>query len=87
MSQNRAATLDKLETGRRFVVESVCAEGRDPEWEHRLEDLGFLPGEPGQLMARVPGGDPLVVRIGLSTFALRRAEAGCIRVRVEDSEQ
>jgi ferrous iron transport protein A len=28
----------------------------------------------------VPGGDPLVVRVGNSTFALRRAEAACIRL-------
>ncbi len=27
-----------------------------------------------------PGGDPLVVRIGDSTFALRKAEAACVRV-------
>ena len=27
-----------------------------------------------------PGGDPLVVRIGGSTFALRRAEAAAVRV-------
>ena len=33
------------------------------------------------LMARsMPGGDPLVVRVGLSTFALRRAEAACVMV-------
>ena len=32
-------------------------------------------------MARgLPGGDPLVVRIGQSTFALRRAEAACVQV-------
>ena len=33
------------------------------------------------LLARaLPGGDPLVVRIGSSTFALRRAEAACVLV-------
>ena len=32
------------------------------------------------IMARgMPGGDPLVVRVGLSTFALRLVEAACIR--------
>ena len=32
-------------------------------------------------MARaLPGGDPLVVRVGQSTFALRRAEAACVEV-------
>jgi ferrous iron transport protein A len=33
------------------------------------------------LMVRgVPGGDPLVVRVGASTFAIRRAEAACVLV-------
>jgi ferrous iron transport protein A len=32
------------------------------------------------LRSFMPGGDPLVVRIGVSTFALRRAEAACVRV-------
>jgi ferrous iron transport protein A len=27
-----------------------------------------------------PGGDPMVVRVGLSRFALRRVEAACVRV-------
>jgi ferrous iron transport protein A len=27
-----------------------------------------------------PGGDPLVVRIGQSTFALRRDEAACVEI-------
>ena len=33
------------------------------------------------------GGDPLVVRIGGSMFALRRAEAAAVRVRVTDSQR
>ncbi|RZL09316.1 MAG: ferrous iron transport protein A [Rubrivivax sp.] len=54
-----------------------------PEWAHRLAEIGFLPGEPLRLIARgLPGGDPLAVRIGSSTFALRRAEAACVRVRL-----
>jgi len=37
-------------------------------------------------MARgLPGGDPLVVRIGQSTFALRQAEAACVRVASLDT--
>ena len=27
-----------------------------------------------------PGGDPIVVRVGHSRYALRRAEAACVRV-------
>jgi ferrous iron transport protein A len=28
-----------------------------------------------------PGNDPLAIRVGHSTFALRRAEAACVQVR------
>ena len=47
----------------------------------RLRDLGFVAGAHCKVVARMwPAGDPLVVRIGGSTFALRRAEAAVVRV-------
>lgn len=47
----------------------------------RLRDLGFVPGARCDVVARMwPGGDPMAVRIGGSTFALRRAEAVAVRV-------
>jgi len=47
----------------------------------RLAELGFLPGEPARVLRRGPfGGDPLAVRVGASTFALRRAEAAAVLV-------
>jgi len=47
----------------------------------RLRDLGFVAGTRCQIVARMwLGGDPLVVRIGGSTFALRRAEAAAVHV-------
>ncbi len=53
-----------------------------PEWSGWLAEIGFLPGERVQLLGRaVPGGDPLVVRVGDSTFALRVAEAACVQVQ------
>lgn len=53
-----------------------------PEWSGWLAEIGFLPGERVQLLGRaIPGGDPLVVRVGDSTFALRVAEAACVQVR------
>lgn len=49
----------------------------------RLLEIGFLPGEAVRVMARgLPGCDPLAVRIGHSTFALRRREAALVRVRL-----
>lgn len=48
----------------------------------RLRDLGFVQGETVRVVARAAlGGDPLVVQIGFTRFALRRAEAA--RVAVE----
>ena len=49
------------------------------EQQRQLEEIGFLPGEPVSVLSRgVWGGEPLAVRVGLSTFALRRDEARCI---------
>ncbi len=62
-------------------VERVDASGELPAWADWLAEIGFLPGESVQVVAWGPfGGDPVVVRIGDSTFALRRAEAACVHV-------
>jgi ferrous iron transport protein A len=66
------------------VVSAVAVPSHAPEWARWLEEIGFIPGERVTLMARgMLGGDPLVVRIGSSTFALRLAEAACVQVRRE----
>ncbi len=63
------------------VVQEVLAPPAMPDWATWLAEIGFLPGESVQVIARgAPGGDPLVIRIGDSTFALRKAEAECVRV-------
>lgn len=63
---------------------NVTAPADQPDWAEWLAQIGFLPGERVQILARnLPGGDPLVVRVGDSTFALRRAEAACIQVELE----
>ena len=47
----------------------------------RLRDLGFVAGARCEVVARMwPVGDPMVVRVGGSTFALRRAEAAAVQV-------
>lgn len=76
-------TLDQAAIGDLFSVRKVQAPNAAPEWGRLLEELGFIEGEHVTLMARaLPGGDPLVVRVGQSTFALRRAEAACVQVGV-----
>lgn len=47
----------------------------------RLMELGFSQGEKISIVAEsFPGRDPMAVRIGSSTFALRRLEASMIYV-------
>ncbi len=47
----------------------------------RLEELGFIEGEPVLMLLRGPGGrEPLAVQIGDTQFALRMAEAQCVEV-------
>ena len=49
----------------------------------RLRELGFVSGELVEVMAAGPvGAEPLLVQIGFTRFALRRAEADRVRIRV-----
>jgi ferrous iron transport protein A len=77
--------LDRLEAQRPARIGAVdpAAAGQPAERARQLADLGFVPGEYVTVLARAwPGGDPLVVRVGQSRFALRRAEAACVQVQV-----
>ena len=72
-------TLDQSSPGIAYTVGSLHAPPDAPEWADWLEDIGFIAGESVMLIARGPiGGDPIVVRVGHSTFALRLAEAACV---------
>lgn len=76
-------SLVDIAIGEPCIVRQLTAPAGMPEWSSQLEDIGFIVGEPVTLMARGAfGGDPLVIRIGLSTFALRKAEAACVLVDV-----
>ena len=47
----------------------------------RLLEVGFFPGARVEVVAaQWPGDDPMAVRVGGSTFALRRREARLVRV-------
>lgn len=49
----------------------------------RLRDLGFVAGEPIRIVAGGPlGGDPILVQIGSTRFALRLSEARRVVVDV-----
>ena len=86
MALSTELPLSALPAGQRAVVARVVASS--PEVDavalRRLGELGFLPGEPVQMLRRGPGGrEPLAVLVGETIFALRLLEAQCIEVTPE----
>ncbi len=74
--------LDSLPLHVPALVRQISAPAEMPDWASWLAEIGFLPGESVRVIARAAmGGDPMVVRIGDSTFALRKAEAACVQVQ------
>ena len=76
--------LSQLSNGSRAWVERVIP-GSTEVGEatlRRLGELGFIAGEPVQMLRRGPGGrEPLAVQVGETLFALRLLEAECIEVQ------
>ncbi|WP_122900416.1 FeoA family protein [Acinetobacter sp. B51(2017)] len=47
----------------------------------RLETLGFIPGTQVQVITKgIFGGDPILIQIGFTRFALRKVEAEKIEI-------
>jgi ferrous iron transport protein A len=75
--------LNQLPNGAHATVTRVVSTSADVDTValRRLAELGFIPGEPVQLLRRGPGGrEPLAVLIGDTMFGLRLLEAQCIEV-------
>lgn len=52
----------------------------------RLVALGFVTGEQVRLITVGPfGGDPLLVQVGFTRFALRKSEAARVKVALESA--
>ena len=52
----------------------------------RLLEIGFMEGEPVRVIAQGhPGREPIAVRVGGTTFALRRFEAEQVMVSLDTS--
>jgi len=64
------------------LVHDVEDSGPRDAIARRLRDLGFVRGEPVRVVTHGPlGAEPLLVQIGFTRFALRRAEAARVRVQ------
>ena len=75
-------TLSELDLHRTATVLTVVDALPNDSIARRLRELGFVPGEQVRVVARGPvGGEPLLIQVGYTRFALRLSEAA--RVRVE----
>jgi ferrous iron transport protein A len=76
-------TLAQQPIGQVSRVHGVQTPPDRHSWARLLDDMGFAVGETVCVLRRgVLGGEPLVVRVGGSTYALRAAEAACVRTEV-----
>lgn len=76
--------LSQLPNGQHAWVERIVpgADQVGAATLRRLEELGFIAGEPVHMLRRGPGGrEPLAVQVGDTLFALRLLEAQCIEVQ------
>lgn len=74
------STLDSLKAGQSATVVQLAPHAQGGvDVQRRLMELGFVPGERIRVLKRVLGG-PLAVKVGESTFALRRFEAALVSI-------
>jgi ferrous iron transport protein A len=76
--------LSQLSNGSHALVERVLDSSAEvgEATLRRLGEIGFIAGEPVQMLRRGPGGrEPLAVLVGETLFALRLVEAQCIEVQ------
>ena len=75
-------TLTELARRTPAIVDTVEERTPNDPIARRLRELGFVSGEEVEVVAAGPiGAEPLLVQVGSTRFALRRAEAAGVRLR------
>jgi ferrous iron transport protein A len=75
-------TLTELARRTPAIVDGVEERAPNDPIARRLRELGFVAGEQVVVVAEGPfGAEPLLVQVGFTRFALRRAEAARVRLR------
>ena len=81
-------TLSDLPLQADAVVETVHDTHANDTIARRLRELGFVKGESVRLVARGPiGGEPLLVQVGFTRFALRLSEAARVQISAAQGAQ
>ncbi|HDS1220506.1 ferrous iron transport protein A [Stenotrophomonas maltophilia] len=81
-------TLSELPLHTSAVVDSVQDLHANDAIARRLRELGFVKGEEVRLVAKGPlGGEPLLVQVGFTRFALRISEAKRVVIDAASQER
>lgn len=82
-----ALKLNELARRTPAIVEDVEEHAPNDAIARRLRELGFVAGELVEIVASGPfGGEPLLVQVGYTRFALRGIEAARVRLRSNGGE-
>ena len=77
-------TLDTLKVGQNATVIHLAPTAQGGvDVPRRLMELGFVPGERIRMLKRGLPGGPVAVKVGESTFALRKFEAALVSIQPE----
>lgn len=74
-------TLKEFTVGEKGVVKKVTADGRI---RRRLFDMGVTPGAEIVMKKVAPLGDPIEVTLRGYELSLRKSEAECVEMEVEE---
>lgn len=73
-------TLSNMKKGQKGVIDSFT----DYELSLKLLEMGCVPGEIVEVIRIAPLGDPIAISISGYMLGLRKAEAGTVRVRLQE---
>ena len=77
---DRTMPLCDLPTGEQARVVAL----HHPTLRRRLMDIGLVPGALVTCVGRSPGGDPAADEVCGAVIAIRRTDAACVEISVEE---
>ena len=76
------ARIDQLAAGVPTIITGIDRTACGETVWRRLHEMGFDEGVDVEVLHRAPMGDPIALRVGNMTIAIRRAEAALIEVEL-----
>ena len=70
--------VDQLPVGKPAIITAIDRESCDVATWRRLHEMGFDEGVDVEVLHKAPLGDPIALRVGNMTIAIRRAQAALI---------